>query len=184
MMTRSILLLAQAGSEPTAADTGLILWAIVLLGVAVVLFLIEVVVPSGGIIGFCSAVSMIAGIVMLFRFNTTLGLVGAILSMGAVPFLFAFALRLWPNTPIARLLLLKNPVRKEKAQAMGSGGSLGQLEGAHGEALTDLHPVGTCRINSQRYECLAEAGIIRSGSPVCVVSVDGNQIKVRCIDDE
>ncbi len=176
-MTQLPALLAQSATQAPQPDSSLVLWAVILIGVAVVLFFLEVIIPSGGVIGFCSAVSLVAGIVMLFRFNTTLGLVGATLSLIAVPFMFAFALKLWKNTPIAQALLLKTPPRDTGDDANGS--ALASLRGEQGKAMTDLRPVGTCLINGSRHECLAETGLIESGSEVEVVSVDGNEIKVR-----
>jgi membrane-bound ClpP family serine protease len=51
--------------------------------------------------------------------------------------------------------------------------------GTTGVAMTDLRPVGTCRFGDGRYECLADRGMIESGSEVEVVAVDGMQVKVR-----
>ena len=176
----SVWLLAQTAPNQPASTTSYATWGIILLGIALALFFIEVIVPSGGIIGFLSAVSMIAGIVMLFKFDTTVGLIGAIISLIAVPFLFAFAIKLWPNTPIARMLMLKNPPRQDTQT--DSGSTPDQLVGKKGEAMTDLRPIGTCLIDGQRKQCLAVSGLIRSGRPIRVVSADGMEIKVRAED--
>jgi membrane-bound ClpP family serine protease len=168
--------LALAATAPPSPDTGYIIWAVALLGVAVLLFFVEVMVPSGGVIGFFSATSLIAGIVMLFKFNTQVGLIGAILSLMAVPFLFALALKLWPSTPIARMLLLKNPPRDDDVN-QGDGPPV-TLVGARGKAMTDLHPIGKCLIDGRHIECVAQTGLIRSGSGVHVVSHEGMTIKV------
>jgi len=177
---KPMLVLAQSASNPPAPNHNYAAWGIILLGIALVLFFVEVIVPSGGIIGFLSGICMILGLVMLFKFNTTLGLIGAIVSLIAVPFLFAFAVKLWPNTPIARLLMLKNPPRQD---TQGDTGKLpDQMVGMKGKAMTDLRPVGTCLIDGQRRQCLAVSGLIRSGSAIHVVSADGMEIKVRAED--
>ena len=85
-----------------------LIWAVLLLAIALALLFAELFVPSGGVISFFAACSLILGIVMLFKVDTKLGLVGAIVVLLATPFLFAAAIKIWPNTPIARLLLLKN----------------------------------------------------------------------------
>ena len=51
------------------------MWGIVLLGVALALFFVEVFIPSGGLIGIVAGVAAVFGIVLLFRVDTTLGLV-------------------------------------------------------------------------------------------------------------
>jgi len=180
-LAQSLAPLAQVGTSPTPNDESYAIWAIILIGVAFVLFFLEVFVPSGGLIGFLSAVSLVAGIVMLFRINTTLGLISAIVSLIAVPFLFFFALKLWPNTPIAQLLLLKNASKNqaETQEDPTHNESPDSLVGASGQAITDLHPVGTCLINGHRQQCLAQDGMISRNSRVRVVSADGMEIKVR-----
>jgi membrane-bound serine protease (ClpP class) len=55
------------------------------------------------------------------------------------------------------------------------------LVGAAGVAVSDLRPVGICRINDLRLECLAEGGVIDAGRRVKVVSVLGNEVKVRAV---
>lgn len=142
-LMRLSLSLAATTTSPPQPDKSYAIWAVILLGIAVVLFFLEVIVPSGGVIGLLSALCTVAGIVMLFRIHTVLGLVGAILSLAAVPFLFFFALRLWPSTPIAQMLLLKQPQRATEQAAANSTDSQGSgpLVGAEGQAMTDLHPV-------------------------------------------
>lgn len=172
------MLLAQAASGQAPSDDSYAVWAVVLLGVAVVLFFVEIIVPSGGIIGVFSAVSLVMGIVMLFRINTVLGLVGAMVSLIAAPFLFFFALKLWPSTPIAQMLLLKD-TRASTHEGDHPADASTAIVGLEARALTDLRPVGTCLINGQRRECLAVGGVIRAGATVRVVSATGMEIKVR-----
>lgn len=174
-------LLGEAGGGAAPPDESIyVVWAVTCLVIAVVLFFLELFVPSGGLIGLAAGASLVTGIVLLFRFNTKVGLVSAIVALGSLPFVFMLALKVWPHTPIARMLLLKNRPAGGSEATGGSGGAEPALRvGLRGKALTDLRPVGTCLIEGRRLECLAESGMIRAGSPVCVVSVDGMHIKVR-----
>lgn len=160
-----------------------VIWAIVFLAVAAALFVIEVFVPSGGLLGFFAATSLVAGLVLLFKVDTTLGLLGALVTVISVPFFLAMAIRIWPNTPIARLLTLKNEPRpglgEHGVAGVSTDGATNALQGQRGKSLTDLRPVGTCLINGQRVECLAETGMIRSGKTVEVIWVDGMTVKVK-----
>ena len=153
--------------------------AVILIAIALMFFFLEVFVPSGGLLGLLAAASLIAGIVMLFWVNTTWGMVGLTLSLVAIPFLVAFALKIMPNTPFVRLLTLKNPPPPDDAAGIAARQ---ELIDAAGKALTDLRPVGMCLINGRRTECMAERGVIEAGEPVRVVFADGMQIKVR-VDD-
>ncbi len=184
MLPNSVLLLAQAAAQDSSSEYAL--WGVVLLGLALVLFFLELFVPSGGVIGLGAALAMVAGIVMLFKFDTTTGLVGATVSLGAVPFLFMLGLKIWPHTPIGKMLTLGGGTEgADEADAATSKPSAtsSELIGKTGEAITDLRPVGTCVIDGIRRDCLAEGGVIERGATIRVTSSDGMGIKVRADGD-
>jgi len=151
------------------------------LAIALVLFFLELFVPSGGLIGVVAAVSLAAGIVLLFQVSTTLGTIGAIVTLVSAPFAIALTMKLWPNTPLGRLMILSSakPPQRANDDPLPDAERIQKLVGVTGKAVTDLRPVGTCLIDGQRHECLAEGGTIAAGLDIRVVSVDGTQIKVR-----
>ena len=160
----------------------IILWAVLLLAAALILFFIEVFVPSGGVIGVAAAIALLAGIVLLFRANTTIGLSAAIAAVIALPILFGVAIKMWPNTPIGRLLALQTRQQRlmhPDGESDDHSSETNDLAGAAGKALTDLRPIGTCSIHGKRIDCLAIGGMIDAGSRIQVISVEGTQIKVR-----
>jgi membrane-bound ClpP family serine protease len=189
-----VLLLAQAvggsgGSSAPSPPLGsnYFFWAVACLTTALVLFIIELFVPSGGLIGVGAALGLIMGIVLMFRFNTTVGLICAIGSLIALPILFAIGLKVWPKTSLAKRLTLKNSTRQMDAPSAGATHPRvepSHLVGMNGTALTDLRPVGTCLIEGRRIECLAESGVIRAGAKVSVIAADGLQTKVRPADEQ
>jgi membrane-bound serine protease (ClpP class) len=67
----------------------------------------------------------------------------------------------------------------------GAVGELGvdkpELLNQTGEALTQLRPSGTAKINGQRVDVVAESGLIERGAAVKVVTVEGSRIVVRAI---
>ncbi len=165
-------------------DNTLIIWAIICLAIALVLFVIEIFIPSGGLIGLAAAAALTAGIVLLFRVNTTLGLVGATVSLLALPFVIGYGLKIAPGTPVLRWLSLNSPEgRAADARSLERGDADGDadaaLVGQEGTAVTDLRPVGTCLIAGRRRECLSDSGMVHAGAKVRVVLADGMQIKVR-----
>ena len=189
LLTSWPLLAQAAGNPPSQDNSSLLIWAVLLLGMAFVLFCIEIFVPSGGLIGSASAVCLIGGVILLFRIDTTWGLIGAVLAMFALPFAIAFTIKIWPHTPLGRALMLKTPGKTldDDADANESQGDLSAntksanqpAPGATGEALTELRPIGICMIDGKREECLAVGGIIEPGTQVRVVAVDGMHIRVR-----
>jgi len=144
-----------------------LLWAVICIGLALLLFVLEVFVPSGGVLGFLSGVALVVAIFLLFRVDQTLGLIGAIVSLIAIPFF----------TPIGRMLTLSggHGVAVTGRQPVADK----PVVGAVGRTVTDLHPVGTCLFEGKRIECLADRHYIDREKPVRVVAVDGMQVRVR-----
>ncbi|MEX2213294.1 MAG: NfeD family protein [Phycisphaeraceae bacterium] len=158
-------------------------FAIVFLAIALVLFVVEWFIPSGGILAMCSLASLATGVVFLYKVDTTVGLIGAIVSLAALPFLIGMGLKILPSTPFFRMMLLKSVDRPGLGEH-GIAGAAGKermksLVGEEGEAITDLRPVGTCKIKGQRMDCMASSGAIRAGAKVRVIAADGMQIKVK-----
>ena len=188
-------ILAQAGAPPATAggDQTWLVWGIVLLAIAAALFFVEVLLPTGGLLGFLSAAALVGGIFMLFRVNTTLGLVSSIVTLVAIPFLLLYALKLWPDTPFGRWVTLEEPDAAERdgphAERSGRGGGVHEGDkaaavavGMRGRTLTDLRPVGTCLLNDRREECFAARGSMPRDTAVQVVRLEGNEIYVAAAE--
>ena len=161
----------------------LLLWGVALIAAAALLLVIEVFVPSGGIIAIVSAVVAIAGVVSLFRYDTTWGLIGMLTVMLLGPIVLAFGLKVWPNTPIGRAMMFgeggrEAEERRERAQEDATA-ALNQLTGQTGEALTDLHPSGTIRINGVKHDAISDGGWIDRGTTVRVIGRSLNELRVR-----
>lgn len=162
----------------------MLFWGLGLLAAALLLVVIEVFVPSGGLIAIISTGCAIAGIYCLFRVSPTWGIIGILCVIFMGPAAFAFALRVWPSTPIGRKMMgtkSAEQVEAEKLAELKERERLAALVGAEGVVLTDLRPVGVVQIGTQRYDALAEASFIRAGTKVRVTVVEPNQIKVRAI---
>ena len=190
-MTLTLLAQSATPAAGTGDTTQWVIWAIVAFGMAAALFAVEVFVPSGGILGVAAVASLAVGVLLLFWIDPTVGMLGAVASLVAIPFAIGFALKIWPDTPIGRWLTLDNeqPRRTpesgliEGVSTDGSGleGIPGpqSLVGTRGEAVSDLRPVGMCRLDGRRRECLAMGGMIQTGTTVEVVAVDGREVRVR-----
>ncbi len=58
------------------------------------------------------------------------------------------------------------------------------LVGSRGTAITDLRPSGTALFDDERIDVLSESEWIPKGTPVKVISTEGNRRIVRSIADE
>lgn len=154
----------------------------ILILIAALLLVCEVFIPSGGLLGLSSFLCVIAGIVFLFIHDWRYGMAGVLVLVVILPIGAGLLVKMLPHLPMARLLTLRH---RQQAGVTNYDPALedaeSRLVGAEGRAMTDLRPVGTCVINGDRIECLAETGVIESGQRVTVVSVSGIEVKVRAV---
>ena len=109
-------------------------------------------------------------------------LYGVVVAVLMVPMLLIGAYRLLPKTRFGQHVILAGPVR-ERGDAIADGPELIKLLGQVGEVLTPLRPVGTCRFDGRRVECVAETGYVQKGATVKVIRVEGTQLTVRVTDE-
>ncbi len=155
-----------------------------MLAASLLLVVIEVFVPSGGLIAILATGCSLAVVYCLFRVSNTWGFIGmaAVLFMG--PLVFGFALKVWPSTPMGRKMMGETPpeqVEAERLAELKEREQLAALVGMEGVVLVDLRPIGTIQVNGQRHEALSERSIIPAGTRVKITVVEPNQIKVRAI---
>ncbi len=56
------------------------------------------------------------------------------------------------------------------------------LQGRTGEAMTDMRPVGTIKIEDEEYSAVTNGHWIQKGSKIKVVSVDGTRLLVKTVE--
>lgn len=161
----------------------MVTYAVIFIAVALVMFAIEIFVPSGGIIGFFGFVSLIGGIACLFWVDQTVGLVALLLVLVLTPFAIGLSVKIFPNTPIGRRLTLTD---RQTAGSVHYDPNLhddeGSLVGKTGVAVDWLRPVGTVKVDGRRIPCRAETGSIESGTTVRITGVDGMEARVRPVE--
>lgn len=161
-----------------------LLWGLGLLAASILLLVLEIFIPSAGIIAFIAAACGVAGVISLFLYDTAWGVSGLLTMLVAGPGVFFWGLSLWRHTPIGRKLI--GDADEETVLAQRQAEENARLEqqrmvGLEGVAATDLRPVGVVLINGQRHDALAEMSLIAAGTKVKVTVVEGRQIKVRAI---
>lgn len=165
-------------------ESTLLLWGFGLLIGALLLFGLEMFVPSGGLLGVVAIVLAIAGVVAFWRVDTVWGMLSLVTVLVLAPIIMNFGLKVMPHTPFGKKLILggqkgEDDLRREFQEQEAEREREAALLGATGSAITDLRPVGTAMIDGTRIEVLAEIGMIRAGAQVRVTAVSGNQVKVR-----
>ncbi len=160
----------------------LLFWGLGLLAASLLLVVIEVFIPSGGLISLVSAGCALGGLYCLFRYNTTWGVagLGAMLILG--PMVFTFALKVWPNTPLGRRMLGDKPVEEVEAERLAALKEREKqlaLVGAEGVVRTDLRPLGVIEIDGRRFDAISDVSFVKAGTRVRVTVVESNQVRVR-----
>ncbi|MCB9845646.1 MAG: hypothetical protein H6811_06640 [Phycisphaeraceae bacterium] len=163
-----------------------LMWGLGLLGASLLLVVLEVFLPSGGVIAVASVLTAVAGVVALFIFDTLWGVVGLLGTVILAPIVFFGGLNVWRNTPIGRRMIgapsdeeLERQRREENAAVEARLAMLG----SEGVAVTALRPVGVVRIDGQRHDAQAEISFIEPGDAVRVTHVDRFQMKVRAVKE-
>ena len=176
-------LLAQAS---TTGNDVFLLWGCILFGVALVLLIIEFLVPSGGLIGILTGIAAVGSITAFFRYDQTWGIAVTLGYIVLTPIVLLFLFKFWINSPLAGQMILGGRAaidpeqsEREERQRWAQREALKALIGVEGKTETALRPVGTVRINGQRVDGLAEHGIIEADTRVVVTEIYDNQIKVR-----
>ncbi len=154
-----------------------ITWAIILIVVGASLIVLELFIPSGGIIGLLSAASFIVAVIMGFQIdnNTGLAILGsALLTSGLM---LGLIIKYWHHTPIGSRALPPDLLVSEAVV-----GNLEHLQGTQGISRSDLMPNGEVDIDGKRYDAVSSGTFIAMGSAVQVIDVRGNRLLVQAVE--
>ena len=156
-----------------------IAWAILLLLIGCALVVLEVFIPSGGIISILSGVAFITAIVVASWEGPTTGpvtgFVFAALTLFAVPTLVAVAFKYWPKTRMGKAFLGELPREDEVVPNDPRRSLIGQV----GVARSKMLPSGAVEINGQMVDAVTQGQAIEPGAYVVVVEVRANRVVVR-----
>lgn len=156
-----------------------IAWAILLLVGGCALVVLEVFIPSGGLISVLSAVAFIAAIVIASWDSPTTGpmtgLLFATITVFAVPILVATAFKYWPKTPMGKAFL-GEPLTGEEVLPEDPRRS---LIGRVGIARSKMLPSGAVEIDGQMIDAVTQGQAIDPGTYVVVIEVRANRVVVR-----
>jgi len=142
------------------------------LALAFALLVIELFVPSAGILLVLAIISAIAADIFAFRSSTQFGLWMLIGELAAIPIgLWVFA-RFWASTPIGKRMIIgpakSQPFTWEASKAVGKTGT----------AVDDFLPTGRIDIDGTLYDAAARVGSIKKGQRVLVVAEEMGQLFV------
>lgn len=165
-----------------------------LIGLGLLLMLVDVFVPTMGVLMIGGALVAVAGVVELFWVSTTWGAIGALVLMVLGPGIMLFGLKVFPDTPIGRMLILRPPAPGGGAGLLPTDAQedapppspeaqahpLAGLIGREAMVVSDLRPVGTIRVSGDRVDAISEVGHVSAGATVRITgTAEGHAVRVR-----
>jgi membrane-bound serine protease (ClpP class) len=148
------------------------------------LVVLEVFIPSGGIISVLSAVSLVASIVIASWQSPTTGpftgLVFAAVTVIIVPVIMATAFKYWPKTPMGKAFL-GEPLTDDKVLPKDPRRA---LLGRVGVARSKMLPSGAVEIDGQMVDAVTQGQAIEPGTYIVVTEVRANRVVVRPADKD
>ena len=158
------------------------LYAVILLIIGLILVLLEVLLPSGGMISVLASVAIIAAAVLGFQHSAAGGAVILVVTFVCIPVLVAFGLKVFPQTAVGRRMLLIPTKSQAEAGVDAPAGvsdiDYSSLVGKAGNTVTPLRPSGIAEINGQRYSVVASGEMIDKDVEIVVLRVEGNSVVV------
>jgi len=151
-------------------------FTLIVIGIAAIL--LELFLPSFGVIGIAGAGCLIAAVVLAYRnLGVTMGTVLLLSTLVAVPSLVFAGLKLFPKTFVGKWLILWD---RQSGEYRASGeGVPADLADREGVSLTDLRPSGTARIGERKLSVVTEGEYIGKGESVKVIAVEGSRVVVK-----
>ena len=155
-------------------------WAVILMLIGCGLVVMEVFIPSGGVLSFLSVVAIVASVVMAFRRDSTTGLGFIVITLVAVPTAVALAFKYWPYTPMGKSFLGELP----SEQSLKPDDFRRDLVGRVGIAKSKMLPSGSVLVDGRWIDAMSQGMAIEPGQAVIVVEVKANRVVVRPADAE
>lgn len=156
--------------------------ALLLYLAATALAVVDLFVPSGGMLLLLATLAAVAAVLFGFRSGHSVGMGMLTLVIATIPSFVFLAIKIWPHTPLGRRIILKLPT-SEPSGAGVAAEPLQELVGCVLLAETAFLPTGQLRVGHRRFNAMAESGFIEAGSHVRVLSVHERNLIVRATDE-
>jgi len=153
--------------------------SMILLASGIFVVVIEMFIPSAGVLGMIAASLLIGGVVVAFFHGMFFGFAVLAGTSLAMPFLFWILVKVWPMTPLGKAILMNDTIENVVPESMTE-----TLVGQVGVAKTKMLPSGTVEIDGKHHDAVSEGFAIEPGDTVKVVSARGNRVYVEPYDGE
>jgi membrane-bound serine protease (ClpP class) len=152
-----------------------LVWSILLMLVGCVVLVLEVFIPSGGVLAVISAAAFIGSIVIAFHRGPVTGFTFVMSTVVAVPLVLMLAFHYWPKTKIGKAFLGELPRDEDVLPDDPHRVLIGRV----GVARSKMLPSGAVEIDGQMIDALSQGQAIEPGQYVVVTEVRANRVVVR-----
>ncbi|MBK9399381.1 MAG: NfeD family protein [Bacteroidetes bacterium] len=144
----------------------------VLILFGILLIVLEILIVPGFIVGIAGAVFVVMGIGWTWQvYGSTAGIIVALISI------FVTGLSIW--SALRTSFWKKFSLRDKLEGRMNVIDESRVKAGDRGEAVSSLRPMGTVRVNGERYEAATEGRMVPPNYPIIVIRVEGNKLIVK-----
>ena len=150
-----------------------IVWAVILIAGGIGVILLEMFIPSGGILGLFAALSIVSGVVVAFMAGLKYGTIALVAVAVIVPVVVTLMLKWWPETAFGKMILIPDQDRDQEPNP------LAHLVGQHGLVRKQMMPNGQIMVDDRTFDAVSQGTLIEEGTSIVVVTADGNRILVR-----
>lgn len=155
-----------------------------LLAFGLILILVEIFIPSMGLIGSAAAISIVIGGILAFNYDPGGVFIGYIVTaVVLIPLAIFTAFKILPKTSLGKAMMLTG-TSFDGSDAMAAEKGLEELIGLAGETMTDLRPAGIVLFGDRRVDVVTQGEMIDKGIPVKVIKVEGNRVVVEVEEDD
>jgi len=163
------------------------IYAILLLIAGLVLIVLEVLLPSGGVLSVLAAGALVGSIILGFMAGTSTGITLLIIVAVVVPIMIIIGFNILPHTPIGKRMALR-PEQTQQTHRSAPTKSIAdedysRLQGKTGKAITALRPCGIGEIDGERVSVVAQGEMIEKDTPIVVLNIEGNNVIVDQITE-
>ncbi len=162
-----------------------LIWSLVLFAVGILFTVVEVVVPSGGLLGLIALLCLLGSLGAAYEQSGRAAVTMAVVELICVPAVIAVAFKILPRTSLGKQLILSPPqgdgsdASETSSPPTPQANPFGDLAGAEGVVVATLRPSGTAEFGGRQISVVSDGQIIDSGSRVRVVMVEGNRVLVE-----
>ena len=162
--------------------------AILLFAVGVLLVILELFIPTFGVLPLCAVGSFAVSVWQAYQSSGP----GAAWAMAIIAPVVSIVIVYFGLKAAGRKLVIRRPADEgtpekptvsETAYLPPEGGTdeavLADLVGKDGVTQSQLRPVGVALIDGRRVDVVTEGGVVDPGARIRVVAVEGNRVVVR-----